>query len=177
MRIRAMCAVGLALAAGVVRSAAAQAPLLTLTSSGCAARLSSTVPKGASPDSSARTTDSTRGGDSKSPAHPDILLLVGVSADEVVFHSQPNASVRLCWGSDSLHIVERRNLPSPVVPGTTYRNVFIAAELRGFLNAECAARTLGVSPAPDSAAAGSSCAALGLTTAGAPAASVSRPPP
>jgi hypothetical protein len=40
--------------------------------------------------------------------------------------------------------VQRDNLPSPVVPGTTYRNVYIAVELVGRINAECLANMIGV---------------------------------
>lgn len=74
----------------------------------------------------------------------DILLLVGVHADQVRFGSQPHVRARLCWGGDTLRVVQRDNLPSPVVPGTTYRNVFIAVELIGRVNAECLADRIGV---------------------------------
>ena len=87
----------------------------------------------------------------------DVILLVGIHADEVRFAAQPHVRVRLCWGGDTLRVVQRDNLPSPIVPGTTYRNVYIAVELVGRLNAECLADKLGVgnaSPrsAPTSAA-------------------------
>jgi hypothetical protein len=74
----------------------------------------------------------------------DIILFVGVHADEVKFASQPHVRVRLCWGGDTLRVVQRDNLPSPIVPGTTYRNVYIAVELIGRLNAECLADRIGV---------------------------------
>lgn len=74
----------------------------------------------------------------------DILLLVGVHADEVRFAKQPNVRVRLCWGGDTVRVVQRDNLPSPVVAGTTYRNVYVAVELVGRLNAECLSNMLGV---------------------------------
>jgi len=74
----------------------------------------------------------------------DVLLLVGVHADEVRFASQPRVRVRLCWGGDTVRVVQRDNLPSPVVPGTTYRNVYIAVELLGRINAECLAEMIGV---------------------------------
>src|SRR4051812_39003582 len=72
-------------------------------------------------DSSARdTTTRTRadsasfgiGGASTGPA--DVMLLVGVHADEVHFASQPHLRVRLCWGGDTVRVVQRDNLPSPV---------------------------------------------------------------
>jgi hypothetical protein len=74
----------------------------------------------------------------------DIILRVGVHADEVRFAKQPNVRVRLCWGGDTLRVVQRQNLPSPVVAGTTYRNVYVEVELLGRLNAECLANVLGV---------------------------------
>jgi hypothetical protein len=62
----------------------------------------------------------------------------------VRFAKQPNVRVRLCWGGDTLRVVQRENLPSPVVAGTTYRNVYVAVELVGRLNGECLANILGV---------------------------------
>jgi hypothetical protein len=79
------------------------------------------------------------------------MLLVGVHADEVKFGAQPHIRVRLCWGGDTLRVVQRDNLPSPIVPGTTYRNVYVAVEIIGRINAECLANQLGVGPAQQSA--------------------------
>ena len=92
----------------------------------------------------------------------DIVLLVGVHADEVRFAKQPNVRVRLCWGGDTVRVVQRDNLPSPVVAGTTYRNVYVAVELVGRVNAECLSNILGVgnSGRPNGTSAGS-CAFLG----------------
>src|SRR5436305_3116649 len=110
------------------------------------------------PDSSARDTTTRPRADSASfgiggarngPA--DVLLLVGVHADEVRFGSQPHLRVRLCWGGDTVRVVQRDNLPSPIVPGTTYRNVYIAVELIGRVNAECLANRIGVGPAQQGA--------------------------
>jgi hypothetical protein len=81
----------------------------------------------------------------------DIILRVGVHADEVRFAKQPNVRVRLCWGGDTLRVVQRENLPSPIVPGTTYRNVYVAVELVGRLNGECLASILGVGNNPEAA--------------------------
>jgi hypothetical protein len=109
-----------------------------------------------------------------------VILLVGIHADEVRFAAQPHVRVRLCWGGDTLRVVQRDNLPSPIVPGTTYRNVYIAVELVGRLNAECLADKIGVgnasprnAPPTNSAIAGttgattlaSSCAFLGGSAA------------
>ena len=98
----------------------------------------------------------------------DVMLLVGVHADEVKFGAQPHLRVRLCWGGDTLRVVQRDNLPSPVVAGTTYRNVYIAVELIGRVNAECLANQIGVGPAQRSASqpATSSCAFLGGAATG-----------
>src|SRR5215210_5716157 len=100
-------------------------------------------------DTSARARADTAGfgvgGARTGPA--DILLLVGVHADEVRFASQPRVRVRLCWGGDTVRVVQRDNLPSPVVPGTTYRNVYIAVELLGRINADCPAAKIGVASA------------------------------
>lgn len=81
----------------------------------------------------------------------DVMLLVGVHADEVRFAKQPHLRVRLCWGGDTLRVVQRDNLPSPIVPGTIYRNVYIAVELIGRINAECLADRIGVGPAQQGA--------------------------
>jgi hypothetical protein len=78
----------------------------------------------------------------------DIILRVGIHADEVRFAKQPNVRVRLCWGGDTLRVVQRQNLPSPIVAGTTYRNVYVAVELVGRLNGECLANILGVGNNP-----------------------------
>ncbi len=74
---------------------------------------------------------------------PDIILQASIYADQVRFASQPHVRVRLCWGGDTLRVVQRTNLPSPVVAGTTYRNVYVAVELVGRLNGECLANAIG----------------------------------
>jgi hypothetical protein len=71
-----------------------------------------------------------------------VVIFAEASAKEVSFKSQPQLHVRLSGGLDSVHVLDRRNLPSPVVKGTTYRDVHIAVELFGRVNAECIARTL-----------------------------------
>jgi len=103
-----------------------------------------------------------------------IYLFVGVRANEVRFAKQPNVRVRLCWGGDTLRVVQRQNLPSPVVAGTTYRNVYVAVELIGRLNGECLSNAIGVGNQQTTARAGvtqaaaaqpsaSNCAFLGGT--------------
>jgi hypothetical protein len=81
---------------------------------------------------------STRG--SAASEAPTIVLRASVSAREVRFASQPRIEVRLCGGVlDSVRVLERTNLPDPVQPGVTYRNVYVAVEILGHLNAECLA--------------------------------------
>jgi hypothetical protein len=154
--------IGLAALCALCSVAYAQQPTLAFSqTAGCPVAQPTSTSIG-STDSAAARADTARPVEATNRGQPDIVLLVGFSADELTFHSQPRASIRLCWGSDSLHIIERRNLPSPVVAGTTYRNVYIAAELRAYLNPECMVQRLGVgSP---SAAADSSCATIGITT-------------
>jgi hypothetical protein len=98
-----------------------------------------------SPDSStARNRAASFGIGGARNGEADIVLWVGVHADQVRFAKQPQTRVRLCWGGDSLRVVQRENIPSPVVAGTTYRNVYVAVELIGRVNAECVADLIGV---------------------------------
>jgi hypothetical protein len=106
------------------------------------------------------------GGARKGPG--EVILLVGIRADEVRFSAQPHVRVRLCWGGDTLRVVQRDNLPSPIVPGTTYRNVYIAVELVGRLNAECLADKLGVGNASSGTARPTNVAVAGTTGAATP---------
>ena len=69
-----------------------------------------------------------------------VVIFAEVSAREVRFTKQPTIRVVLANGSvDSVRVIERRNLPDPVQPGVTYRDVTIAVEILGRLNAECLA--------------------------------------
>ena len=82
----------------------------------------------------------------------DVLLFAAVEARTLRFNSQPRVSVRLCWGNgagDTLRVIERRNLPTPVVTGVTYRDVYVATELLANLNAVCLLRELGLGIARD----------------------------
>ena len=136
---------GLALAQSVTRAGA--------NASSCAAVLAndSTVGAHLGPTSGARDTSARRRADSASfgvggarSGQADVILLVGIHADELRFTSQPHVRARLCWGGDTVRVVQRDNLPSPIVPGTSYRNVYIAVELIGRVNAECLADKIGV---------------------------------
>ena len=84
------------------------------------------------------------GGARTGTTNPTVHLIVGVHADQVTFAKQPQVRVRLCWGGDTLKVVQRTNLPSPVVAGTTYRNVYVAVELIGRLNGQCLSNAIGV---------------------------------
>ena len=69
---------------------------------------------------------------------PTIILCAGVGAREVHFNTQPDISVRLTGAlGDSVRVLERRNLPRPVVAGTTYRDVFVAVEIVANLADSC----------------------------------------
>ena len=122
----------------------------------CAAILSSDssagVRIGPTGDSTARRDTTTRpradsvsfGVGGARTGNPTLHLLVGVEAAEVRFAKQPQVRVRLCWGGDTLRVIRRENIPSPVVAGTTYRNVYVAVELIGRVNAECLSNAIGV---------------------------------
>jgi len=78
-----------------------------------------------------------------------IILRASASAREVRFAAQPRIVVRLCGAvTDSVRVVERRNLPERIQPGTTYRDVYIAVEILGHLNAQCLASRMGVAAQP-----------------------------
>lgn len=113
----------------------------------------------------------------------DIAIIASASAREIRFASAPDIRVRLCGGLDSLRVIERRNLPDRVVAGQTYRDVYIAVEILGRVDAACLARKLGVSPADTSGAPALTLAAGcgevtvgGTSAAPAPGAPVRRPP-
>jgi hypothetical protein len=81
------------------------------------------------------------GGATASGGLPDVRLFAAVSAEEVRFTRQPRICVRLRGDVrlDSVRVVGRRNLASPVVANTTYRNVYVAVEILGHLEASCIA--------------------------------------
>lgn len=80
-----------------------------------------------------------------------VVIFAEATAGAVTFASQPQLHVTLKGGLDSLHVLDRRNLPSPVVTGRTYRDVHVAVEIFGRVNADCIARTLTGQPANDCA--------------------------
>jgi hypothetical protein len=104
-------------------------------------------------DSSARMRS-----DSARSTNPTVRLVASVQAQEVRFARQPKICVRMRGDVrlDSVRVVERRNIRSPVSVGTSYRDVYVAVEILGHLNAQCiAARITGQQD-------DSTCAALGI---------------
>ena len=72
-------------------------------------------------------------------AAPTVVLLAAVQADEVRFDREPRICVTLRGDVrlDSVRVTGRRNITSPVVRGTTYRDVYVSVEILGHLDAEC----------------------------------------
>ena len=68
---------------------------------------------------------------------PSVVVLAEVHAAELRFTREPSVRVRLCGGLDSVRVVERRNLPSPIVVGRTYRDVHVAVEVVGRVAGDC----------------------------------------
>jgi len=126
----------------------------------CSARVERPVPT-ARDSTSGRSTVA----DSSRP-RAAVVLFAAASAREVTFNSAPEVRVRLCGGMDSLHVVERRNLPDPVVVGHTYRDVYVAVEIFGRVNADCIVASLTGAPR-DSTGQRNACASLAIGTAGA----------
>lgn len=100
-----------------------------------------------------------------------VVVFAEASAGSVTFNGQPQMHVRLLGGLDSVHVLDRHNLPTPVVSGTTYRDVHVAVEIFGRVNADCIARTL----TGQRDAASPACVSLELNGARAPSDST-RPP-
>jgi hypothetical protein len=125
------------------------------------------------PDSGATTPDSAMRSAAARHAptdtqHTALRLVAAVQAAEVRFDKQPKICVRLRGDVqlDSVRIVGRRNLTSPVVQGTTYRDIYVAVEILGHLNAECISARITGAAATGTAA--GPCASLGIrdSTAG-----------
>ena len=85
-------------------------------------------------------------GDSARP--PDVVIIASAQIAELRFESAPRLRLTTL-GCDSVRVTERRNLPTPVQPGVTYRDVGIGIEIRSWLNVQCLPRAAGV--AADSA--------------------------
>jgi hypothetical protein len=84
----------------------------------------------------------------------DIVLFARVRAETLRFESTPEvrAAVSGCPQLDTTRLVIRTNLPQPVQPGVTYRNVLIDARLRAqFADIECLLADLAGATVADSA--------------------------
>ncbi len=71
---------------------------------------------------------------------PDIAIIARVQAAELRFNAQPQTSLQLfgCPQIDTSRVVVRTNLPTPVQPGVTYRNVTVDFRLNmKFAELEC----------------------------------------
>jgi hypothetical protein len=113
------------------RLAAALAPALA-AATGAAAQTAAPAPCGGD----AARTDT---------AGAAVVIRASVTIDELRFDSDPRASVRVtgCPGGDGVRVVERRNLPEHVQPGVTYRDVYVAVEILGRVEAACIAGLAG----------------------------------
>lgn len=100
-----------------------------------------------------------------------VVIFAEATAGAVTFRGQPQLHVRLEGGLDSIHVLDRSNLPTPVVSGTTYRNVHVAVEIFGRVNADCIARTL----TGQSTAGSPACASLELNGSRSPTDSIHPP--
>jgi hypothetical protein len=70
---------------------------------------------------------------------PVVVIRARAQAEQIRFESRPEVRVRLtgCSLLDSVRVLERTNLPDPIQPGVTYRNVTVAVEILGHLNLQC----------------------------------------
>ena len=141
----------LLIATGLI-APAAHAQSFTVDSTPCSVRVEATRPADT-------TRQAMRGSADSSRAPAAVVLFAAASAQEVTFNKAPEVRVRLCGGLDSLHVVERRNLPNPVVAGRTYRDVYVAVEIFGRLNADCIVAALTSAPR-DSTGQRNACASL-----------------
>ena len=167
--VRAGSATGLCIAAVAAGLLASAGTASAQAAAGCPAPASSAVtsgPQGRTDTSTGRPGDTTTG---RALGAPDVILFAAITARSLRFNSQPRAQVRFCWGEgggDTLRVIERRNLPNPVVSGVTYRDVYVAVELRAHLNPECLLRGRATSdttgPAPMTPSAVAACAAVSL---------------
>lgn len=70
---------------------------------------------------------------------PDVLIVANATIAELRFGTDPRTQVRAtgCPGAESVVTTQRQNLPDPVQPGVTYRDVRVGVEIRAWLNLEC----------------------------------------
>jgi hypothetical protein len=78
---------------------------------------------------------------------PDVVIRATATAREVRFSTQPRTAVRTLGCADSLIVTERVNLPDPVQPGVTYRDVRVGVEIRADFRITCLLPALAADPA------------------------------
>lgn len=78
---------------------------------------------------------------------PDVVIRATATAREVRFNSRPRTSVRTLGCADTLIVTERVNLPDPVEPGVTYRDVRVGIEIRADFRVTCLLPALAADPA------------------------------
>jgi hypothetical protein len=68
-----------------------------------------------------------------------VRLIARVRAAELVFDSRPQTAILHlgCPPADTVRILRRQNVPDPVQPGVTYRDIDIVFELRTDLTVLC----------------------------------------
>ncbi len=84
--------------------------------------------------------------DTPAAGRADVVIRAGVSIRELRFETRPQAGAAVLGcppGTPVVRVVERRNLPERVEPGVTYRDVYVAVEIVGRLEAECVAALAG----------------------------------
>jgi hypothetical protein len=69
----------------------------------------------------------------------DVRIFARVQASELRFNTRPRADVAAlgCAPADTVRVLVRTNIPDPVVPGETYRNVEVAVEIVTRLSVLC----------------------------------------
>ncbi|HLM66054.1 MAG TPA: hypothetical protein VK358_00940 [Longimicrobium sp.] len=70
---------------------------------------------------------------------PTVLIRATAGIRELRFETRPRTEVRTagCAGLDGVTVTERVNLPDPVEPGVTYRDVRVGMEIRAHLDVVC----------------------------------------
>jgi hypothetical protein len=70
---------------------------------------------------------------------PTVLIRATADIRELRFETRPRTEVRTrgCAGLDGVTVTERVNLPDPVEPGVTYRDVRVGMEIRAHLDVVC----------------------------------------
>lgn len=78
---------------------------------------------------------------------PDVLIRATATAREVRFATRPRTSVRALGCGQGVTVTERVNLPDPVEPGVTYRDVRVGVDIRADVRVTCLLPALAAHPA------------------------------